>query len=87
VLADCTSTACRSTSSIRSRLTCRLLLREEEKIALPPLSLGALEKRGVTYEAQYIEQALLDFIVTTPMETAVIYDENGDVLAECGQSR
>jgi hypothetical protein len=48
---------------------------------------GALEQRGEIYEAQYIEQTLLDFIVSTPMETAVIYDENGDVLAECGRPR
>lgn len=48
---------------------------------------GALEQRGVIYEAQYIEQTLLDFIVSTPMETAVIYDENGDVLALCGRPR
>jgi len=27
----------------------------------------------------------LDAILASPMETAVIYDENGDVLAECGR--
>jgi len=48
---------------------------------------GALEKRGETYEPQYIDSDLLDLILSTPMETAVVYDENGDVLAECGRRR
>jgi hypothetical protein len=46
-----------------------LLLREEEKLA-----------RDV-----YITQDELDAILASPMETGVIYDENGDVLAECGR--
>lgn len=48
---------------------------------------GALDKRNRTYSAQWIEQTLLDEILSTPMETAVVYDENGDVLAECGKGR
>jgi len=48
---------------------------------------GALDKRNETYTAQWIEQTLLDEILATPMETAVIYDENGDVLVECGKGR
>jgi hypothetical protein len=48
---------------------------------------GALEQRGATYTAQYIGQDLLDYILSTPMETAVVYDEDGDVLAECGRPR
>lgn len=47
---------------------------------------GALDKRGETYEAEYIDQGELEDIVASPMETAVIYDENGDVLVECGQA-
>ncbi len=46
---------------------------------------GAIEKRGETYEAEYITQSELDAILASPMETAVVYDENGDVLAECGR--
>jgi len=46
---------------------------------------GALEKRGETYDAQFISQSELDAILASSMETAVIYDENGDVLAECGR--
>jgi len=47
---------------------------------------GALEKRNETYTAEFITQAELDAILASPMETAVIYDENGDVLAYCGRS-
>jgi hypothetical protein len=46
---------------------------------------GALEKRQETYDAQFISQSELEAILASPMETAVIYDENGDVLAECGR--
>lgn len=45
----------------------------------------ALEKRGETYAAYYISQTELNEILASPMETGVIYDENGDVLAECGR--
>lgn len=45
----------------------------------------ALVKRGETYVPQYITQGDLDAILATPMETGVIYDENGEVLAECGR--
>lgn len=45
----------------------------------------ALVKRGETYAAYYITQDELDAILASPMETGVIYDENGDVLAECGR--
>lgn len=45
----------------------------------------ALEKRGETYEAEFIDQFELEEIVNSPMETAVIYDENGEVLVECGR--
>lgn len=48
---------------------------------------GVLEQRGLTYEAQYIEQSQLDSILSSPMETAAIYDEDRDVLAECGKRR
>lgn len=47
---------------------------------------GALEKRDETYTAEFISQAELDAILASPMETGVIYDENGDVLADCGRS-
>ncbi len=46
---------------------------------------GALEKRDESYAAVYISQEELEEILASPMETGVIYDENGDVLAECGQ--
>lgn len=46
---------------------------------------GALEQREETYSATYIDQGMLDWILESPMETAVFYDENGDVLAACGQ--
>lgn len=45
---------------------------------------GALEKRGVIYQRQYISQERLDEILDSEMETAVILDEFGDVIAECG---
>ena len=48
---------------------------------------GALEKRDATYvPEEYLTQDELDDILDSPMETGVIYDENGDVLAECGQT-
>ena len=46
---------------------------------------GALEQRNVIYTPEFISQAELDAILASPMETGVIYDENGDVLAECGR--
>ena len=47
---------------------------------------GALEKHDATYVPEdYLTQDELDEILNSPMETGVIYDENGDVLAECGQ--
>ena len=45
----------------------------------------ALEKQQETYDAQFISQSELEAILDSPMETALIYDENGDVLAECGR--
>ncbi len=47
---------------------------------------GALVRRDETYTAEFISQAELDAILASPMETGVIYDENGDVLAECGRA-
>jgi hypothetical protein len=49
--------------------------------------IGALDKRNETYEPGYITQEEFDLILSTPMETGVIYDQYGDVLAECGRSR
>lgn len=46
---------------------------------------GALEKQNETYTAVFISQAELDAILASPMETGVICDENGDVLADCGR--
>ncbi len=46
---------------------------------------GALENRGESYTAAFITQDELDAILASPMETGVIYDENGDVLADCGR--
>jgi len=47
--------------------------------------IGALDKRDESYVPdEYITQEELALILTTPMETGVIYDENGFVLAECG---
>ncbi len=46
---------------------------------------GALEQRGETYfPAFYIDKSLLSLILSSDMETAVIYDEFGELLAECG---
>jgi len=47
---------------------------------------GAMKKRGESYTAEYISQEELEEILAAPMETGVIYDENGEVLAECGQA-
>ena len=49
--------------------------------------IGALDNRDASYVPdKYITQDELALILATPMETGVIYDENGDVLAECGLS-
>ena len=48
---------------------------------------GALDQRGETFVPDYITEDDLEEILSTPMETAVIYDENGDILAECGRGR
>ena len=49
---------------------------------------GALDKRDVTYvavdEEGRISQERLDEIIGSDMETAIILDEDGEVLAECG---
>ncbi len=49
---------------------------------------GALDKRDVTYvavdEPGRISQDRLDEIIDSDMETAIILDEDGEVLAECG---
>lgn len=45
---------------------------------------GALEKRDFEYEVQWITEEHLMDIVNSPMETAIILDEDGEVLAECG---
>ncbi len=44
---------------------------------------GALEMRGITYEAQYLDPAEMEDILAAPREVAVVYDELGDVLASC----
>jgi len=43
-----------------------------------------LKARGETYSAQYLSQAEVDEIVASPTERAVIYDQDGNVLAKCG---
>lgn len=45
---------------------------------------GALEKRDYEYEVQWITEERLNEIVEADMETAIILDEDGEVLAECG---
>jgi len=48
---------------------------------------GALEVRDETYlPTDWITQDKLDEILASPMETGGIYDENGGVLAECGNA-
>lgn len=46
---------------------------------------GALTAQGGTYTAQFLDQATIDAIVASSWERGVIYDENGDVLADCGR--
>lgn len=46
---------------------------------------GALDRRDALYEIIYIPE-LIEAILNSDRETAVVYDENGDVLAECGRS-
>ena len=45
---------------------------------------GQLELMGITYDAQYLDPALVEEIVTSDHERGIVYDEFGDVLAECG---
>lgn len=42
-----------------------------------------LDGRGESYSAQYLEQAEIDEILSSPHERGVVYDEDGEVLAEC----
>jgi hypothetical protein len=44
----------------------------------------ALAANGLTYEAQYLEQWVMDDILASEPERGVVYDELGEVLAECG---
>lgn len=43
-----------------------------------------LANLGLAYEAQYLDQYVVDEIVDSEFERGVVYDEFGDVLAECG---
>jgi hypothetical protein len=45
---------------------------------------NALAANGLTYEAQYLEQWVMDDILASEPERGVVYDELGEVLAECG---
>lgn len=44
---------------------------------------GALANQGLEYVPQVIDPALFEQILTSPREVAVVYDELGDVLAQC----
>ena len=46
-----------------------------------------LDKNGGTYEAQYLDAAVMADIIASDPERGVVYDEFGDVLAECGGPR
>jgi hypothetical protein len=48
---------------------------------------GALAAQGGSYSAQYLDQATIDAIVAAPAERGVVYDADGEVLAECGGGR
>jgi hypothetical protein len=48
---------------------------------------GQLDHLGVTYEAQYLEPSVVEEILASDHERGIVYDEFGDVLAECGGRR
>ena len=45
---------------------------------------NALAANGFSYEAQYLDPSVLAEILATEPERGVVYDEFGEVLAECG---
>lgn len=45
----------------------------------------ALTSRNLTYTPRYLDQSTFDQIVTSPRERGTLLDENGQVLASCGQ--
>ncbi len=49
--------------------------------------MGALEAQDGVYQPQYIDQETYDAILASEWERGIVYDANGDVLAECGGTR
>lgn len=49
--------------------------------------ISALEAQNGAYHPQYIDEATFDAILASEWERGIIYDANGDVLAECGRTR
>ncbi len=47
----------------------------------------ALEAQDGVYQPQYIDQETYDAILASEWERGIVYDANGDVLAECGGTR
>jgi len=47
---------------------------------------GALADRGVTYAPQYLDEGAFAAIIASGSERGVVYDEFGEVLAECGNA-
>jgi len=45
---------------------------------------GALADQGVTYAPQYLDEGAFAAIIASDSERGVVYDEFGEVLAECG---
>jgi hypothetical protein len=45
---------------------------------------GQLELMGITYDAQYLDPSVVEEIVASDHERGIVYDEFGDVLANCG---
>ncbi len=46
-----------------------------------------LEPQGIAYEAQYLDPSVVEDILASEHERGVVYDEFGDVLADCGGRR
>lgn len=48
---------------------------------------GQLEALSLVYEPQYLDPAVVEEILESEHERGIVYDEYGDVLAECGGRR
>ncbi len=49
--------------------------------------IGALEAQDGAYQPQYLDLETYDAILASEWERGIVYDANGDVLAECGGRR